>query len=125
MTLTDLMLTHEEIETAVKSPSGIMWEAADAIAQAAAAKAAYAVLDELGRLTDVTLVSHSWADAVLLKDALREQLEAAGLPRRGFARQKAVARMKRNLPEKGKEKCHEARVLSPTVRRFGVVRHIN
>ena len=91
MTLTkaDLVLTHEEIETAVNPPgdrlqSMLMWEAADAISQAAAAKAVYAVLDELHRLADLTLTGTTGRTAaVRLEDKVKEQLEAAGLPRPG------------------------------------------
>ena len=55
--------------------------AIDRVAQAAAAKAAYAVLDELNRLSDLTPPGTAWATAVRLECEVRHQLEAAGLQR--------------------------------------------
>ena len=84
MTLTkaDLVLTREEIETAV-NPTGdrmITWEAAEAISHASAAKAAYALLDELSRQVD-QLSTGTWTNPLPLMGEVEKQLEAAGLSR--------------------------------------------
>lgn len=87
MTLTKaaLVLTHDEIQAVVKSSREmVVWQEANAISQAAAAKAAYAVLDELGRQMSLLFSSNlAWTHVVRLGDELKNKLEAAGLLRPG------------------------------------------
>ena len=87
MTLTkaDLVLTQSEGFDAYNSGEEPGFGLAiDRVSSAAAAKAVYALVDELRRQIDLAFEQNTaWTSVVLLGDALNRQLEAAGLPRPG------------------------------------------